>query len=253
MPIAIITGASSGLGKEYFAAIIEQFPEIDEFWLIARRKERLQELAAEHKNLRIAPIPLDLTKEDSQELLRKILEDQKPDVRILINNAGFGKLGDFYGSDPQDQVGMTKLNVTALTAVTAIILPYLSDGSLILNISSIASFAPTPGMAVYCGTKSFVTAFSKALSYELRPRGIAVTAVCPGPMDTEFNSVAGIGGGTSPTFESLPKDLASKIARNSLLAAEKGKSQYTGRFFFRFYHFLSKLLPHSLLMKFTDL
>ncbi|MEG1426431.1 MAG: SDR family NAD(P)-dependent oxidoreductase [Oscillospiraceae bacterium] len=253
MPVAIITGASSGLGKEFLASIAAECPEIDEVWLIARRKERLEALAAGYPGLTVVPIPLDLSNGESFSLLERILEERKPDLRILVNNAGYGKLGDLFGSDLQEQIGMTKLNATALTALTALSLPFLSDGGLIINVASIAAFAPTPGMAVYGATKAYVTSFTKALGYETRPRGINAISVCPGPMDTGFNLVAGIGDGTSPTFESLPKENPKNVARGALLAGLRGKSVYTGRFIYKVYRVLAKLLPHSFLMKFTDL
>lgn len=253
MAVAIITGASSGFGKEYVSAVIDEVPEIDEIWLIARRKEKLQEIADTYPDKKIIPIPLDLTSEDNYALLEKVLDAEKPDVMLLINNSGYGKLGDFYSSELSPQLGMTKLNVSGLTAMTSTVLPYMGDGSAIINVSSIASFAPTPGMAVYCATKSYVAFFTKALREELKPRGINALYVCPGPMNTEFNKVAGIGGGRSKRFESLPTEDPAKLASESLNAALDGKACYTGKFFYKFYRFLAKILPHSFVMKFTSL
>lgn len=253
MKTAIITGASSGLGKEYFKYVQEQFPEIEELWIISRNKEKLKEVAETAPDKRVAAISLDLEKEESFDILRRILEEIKPEVELLINNSGYGKLGDLENADYDSQIGMINLNVRALTAMTRLILPYMEDYGVILNVSSVASFVPTPGMAVYSSTKAYVTSFSKALREELKPRNINVTAVCPGPMDTGFNGVAGMGGGASPTFESLPKEDPASIAKRSLEAAAEGKALYVGKFFYRFYHFLSKLLSHSFLMRFTRL
>lgn len=252
MSIAIITGASSGLGREYFSAVAEEFPDIQEFWVIARRKDKLQELADSFPEKTVAAISLDLTDPKSLEIFGRVLKEQQPVVEVLVNNSGFGRLGDFSSEDLKSQWDMIDLNVRALTVMTHLVLPYMQDDGIIINVSSIASFVPTPRMAVYSSTKAYVTSFTLALREELKGRGINAVAVCPGPMDTEFNKVAGIGG-NSPRFENLPKDTASKIAHGSVNAALDGKGMYTGRFFFKFYHFLSKLLPHSFLMRFTGL
>lgn len=254
MKTAIITGASSGLGREYFKSALEQFPEVEEFWIISRNKEKLSEVArTAPPEKRVAAIALDLEKEESFEILQKILEETKPEVELLINNSGYGKLGDLADSDLGEQLGMIDLNVRGMTAMTRCVLPYLQDYGVILNVSSIASFVPTPGMTVYSSTKAYVTSFSKALREELKGRNISVTAVCPGPMDTGFNGVAGIGGGASPTFESLPKEDPATIASRSLNAACRGRPLYVGKLFYRLYHALSKLLSHGFLMRFTRL
>lgn len=253
MKTAIITGASSGLGKEYFKQVQEQFPEIETIWIISRKKEKLKEVAETAPDKQVVAISLDLELPESLELFRKILEKENPEVDLLINNAGFGKLGDLADSAFNSQLGMIDLNVRALTAVTHLVLPYMEEYGVIVNVSSVASFVPTPGMAVYSSTKAYVTSFSKALREELKERNIDVLAVCPGPMDTGFNGVAGIGGGASPRFESLPKEDPAVIAERSLAAAAKGKPLYVGRFFYRFYHLLSKLLSHGFLMRFTRL
>ena len=147
---------------------------------------------------------------------------------------------------------MVDLNCRALTGLTRLCLPYMLDDSLVLNISSIAAFAPTPRMTVYSATKAYVLALSKALHDELRPRGIKVTAVCPGPMETDFWNVAGVPEGKSRLIDKLPKVSAQAVAVGSLRAAKRGKMVYTKGMFYKFYHLLSKLLPHSFLMQFTE-
>ena len=179
MKTAVITGASSGLGVELLRAAVELCPDIDTFWLIARRRERLEALAAQFPGKTLRPVPLDLTDPSAVRTLERLLEKEKPALSLLINNAGFGRLCDFPESEPGDQTGMIDLNCRALTAVTRCCLPYMTAGSLILNISSIASFAPTPRMTVYCSTKAYVQSFSRALREELRPRGINVLAAVP--------------------------------------------------------------------------
>lgn len=146
---------------------------------------------------------------------------------------------------------MVDLNCRALTAVTRYCLPYMTAGALIVNVSSIASFAPTPRMAVYCSTKAYVQSFSCALREELKPRKINVLAVCPGPMDTEFLPAAGCDAGKSRTFDTLPHQNPAKMARCALSAGLRGRSACTMGAFYKFYRFLAHLLPKCILMKMT--
>ncbi|MDD6175737.1 MAG: SDR family NAD(P)-dependent oxidoreductase [Firmicutes bacterium] len=251
MKIAVITGASSGLGKEFFLAAAEQFPQLEEFWLVARREEKLRELAAllPQKNVRI--LPMDLTKEESIDSLEQLFQDQQPEIGLLVNNAGFGTLGNFDAMERPVQTKMIDLNVRALTALTSAALPFMKHGSAVVNVCSIASFAPNPRMTVYCSTKAYVMSFSRSLREELKPRGINVLSVCPGPMRTEFLPAAGIESGSSKTFDTLPYCDPKQVAAGALRSARQGKAVYTNRLFFKFYRVLAKLLPHGFVMKFS--
>lgn len=251
MKTAVITGASAGLGVEFLRAAVELCPDIDTYWLIARRRERLEALKPLFPNKTLRPLPLDLTDPASIEALKALLEAEKPELSLLINNAGFGRLCDFEDGKLEEQTGMVDLNCRALTGVTHVCLPYMAAGSLILNVSSIASFAPTPRMTVYSATKSYVQSFSRALREELKPRKINVLAACPGPMDTEFLPAAGCDAGKSKTFDSLPHQNPAKIARFALKAGLKGQSACTMGVFYKFYRFLAHLAPKCLLMKMT--
>lgn len=250
MKIAVITGASCGLGEEYLKQVVRQLPQVEEIWLIARRLEKLEMLASRFAERRIRCLPLDLTAPESFEVYQKELEAVKPELILLINNAGCGKLGLLADADHTEQINMVDLNCRALTAITTLSLPFMSKGSGILNVSSIASYAPTPRMTVYCATKSYVSAFSKSLSEELRPRGITVLTVCPGPMATDFLEVANVIG-RSRTFETLPYCHPARVAEKSLARLLCGKRWYTDRAFYKLYRVLGKLLPHSFVMKFS--
>ncbi|MCI9224121.1 MAG: SDR family NAD(P)-dependent oxidoreductase [Acutalibacter sp.] len=252
MVTAVITGASSGLGKEYINAIIEQYPSVDAFWLIARRKELLKEIAVEHPDKTVAAISLDLSKDESLDIFEQLLKENSPEIKVLVNNAGFGKCEDFFASNRRAQTDMVDLNCRALTCVTRLCMPYMLDDSLVINVASIAAFAPTPRMSVYAATKSFVLSLSKALHDELRPRGIKVLAVCPGPMETEFWKVANVPEGKSRLIDKLPRVSAPAVAVGSLKAAKRGKLVYTNSFFYKLYRLIGKLLPHGFLMQFTE-
>lgn len=246
MRTAIITGASSGLGKEFVRAVCA-YPEYESIWVIARRRERLDELAAEYGD-RIRPVVLDLTDETSLEQLECELKENDPDVRLLINNAGAGVIGDFRDGDSKAQGAMVTLNDRAVTEMTCAVLRYMKKGAAIINTCSIASFAPNPGMTVYSATKAYIMSFSRGLRYELKKDGINVLAVCPGPMDTEFLPIAGIEKGTSKTFDTLPRTDPAVIADKAVRKAFRGKAVYTPRFFFKFYRFVAKILPHGIVM-----
>lgn len=248
MKIAVVTGASSGLGKEYALAVSRLRPEIEEIWLIARRQDKLEEVATNiSKKTKI--VPLDITDQNAIEEYKALLESENAEVSLLINNAGFGKLGLFYELSESDNAGMIKLNCEALTVMTAVTLPFMKEESEIINTCSIASFAPNSRMAVYSSTKAFVMSFSRALREELKQRKINVLAVCPGPMETEFLSLAGINKGDSTTFDMLPRDNAQKVAEHSLKASQNKKAVFCDHFFYKFYRVVSKILPTSLVTK----
>ncbi len=250
MSIAVITGASSGLGREYVRQLIDLVPTLDEIWLVARRRDRLEAIAADYPDRKFRCLPLDLTKTESFVAYRQALQESGATVHLLINNAGYGKLGLFADENVDGQIGMVDLNCRALTAVTNLTLPHMTRGSGILNVSSIASYAPTPRMAVYCSTKAYVSHFSHALREELRPHGIAVLAVCPGPMATEFLDIAAITG-RSKAFQTLPYCQPKTVAKKSLQRLLNGKSWYTNRAFYKVYRVLAKLLPYRFVMNFS--
>lgn len=246
---AVITGASAGLGREFVINIAENYPDITEFWLIARRYEPMKELADKYPQKKFNILTLDLSKTESFDEYSNLLREQKPNIKILINNSGYGKLGFFDELSCESQTGMIDVNIRALTAMTRISLDYMQSGSAILNVCSIAAFIPNPRMAVYCSTKAFVFSFSKALREELKPKKINVLASCPGPMETEFFTVADIKKGTSALFDFCPRVDPAVMAQKSLKYVFSGKAVYTNKFIYKLYRVLCKLVPHNLLMK----
>jgi short-subunit dehydrogenase len=187
MKIAIVTGASSGMGREFVRQIgKKECP--DEIWAVARREDRLRELRS-MVTTAVRPVPLDLREPESMEYLSALLEREKPDVRILVNAAGFGKLGSYNDLTPREINDMIDVNCKAAVNVTVTVLPYMSRGARILQICSAAAFQPLPGLNVYAATKAFLQHYSRALRWELFPRGIKVTAVCPDWVKTEFIDV----------------------------------------------------------------
>ena len=205
---ALITGASSGLGAEFARQLA---PYASRLLLVARRNDRLEalrsELEALHPELVVLIYSADLAGEDQRVAFVGWVRAQGVKVDFLVNNAGLGDHGEFLTSDWERVKSMLDVNISALTHLTHLLLPAMVEGgrAAILNVSSVASFFPLPKMAVYSATKAYVTSFSEALAMELRPRGISVTALCPGPVPTEFFEVAERGESVGkPHYDSLP-------------------------------------------------
>lgn len=250
MKIAIVTGASAGLGREIVRQMEAVFPEIEQYWLIARRQNRLKELAASLPEGRAECLPLDLCDPMSFITLQEKLAAEQPEVALLVNNAGCGYLGSIGEVETATQTRMIDLNLRALTAVTNITVPFMAPGSRILNVSSIAAFCPTPRMTVYSASKSYVSAFTIGLAEELKPKGITATAVCPAPMQTEFLEAGRIAG-NSRMFETLPYCDQVQVAGGALRAARAGRTTYTPKLFYKFYRLVAKVTPVKLMVKFT--
>jgi len=248
MSIAILTGASAGLGQSFFRSLLHRHPDLTGIWLIARRRERLEELAADSP-IPVTVLPMDLTDPACYDALGQRLETEGAAVKILINNAGLGELDNVADSTWPVQSRMVDLNCRALTAVTTVCLPYMERGGFVLNVCSIASFCPNTRMTVYSSTKAYVMSFTKGLREELKPLGINVLAVCPGPMKTEFLDVANITD-RSPMFKTLPYSDPDKVADRAVVMAGRGRCVYTPLFLFKLYRVLAKVLPHSLMMQF---
>lgn len=189
--VALITGASAGLGAEFARQLSQRGHRLV---LAARRKDRLDALAKDLGNARA--IAIDLSKSGSAAKLLADLEAAGEQVEILVNNAGFGLIGRFAELDAKRERQMIDLNVGTLTDLCRAIAPEMikrkSGG--ILNVASTAAFQPGPNMAVYFATKAYVLSFTEALHEELKPHGVHVSALCPGPTRTEFGDVAGFGG-----------------------------------------------------------
>ncbi|GHU61440.1 short-chain dehydrogenase [Clostridia bacterium] len=250
--IAIVTGASSGIGRHFVYRLAKDktYSQLEEIWIIARRKDRLQQLKqkiSQHSSVLIKVFALDLQDKESIIQFKKELEKSKVVVSYLINSAGYGKLGSFFSGDFEEQMGMIRLNVEALSALTHIVLPYCIGGSHILQISSSAAFVPQPHFSIYGATKSFVVSFSRALHQELRKKKIWVTAVCPGPVQTEFFQMA-LSNPSKKFDASKIGASASSIVKKALSDANKCKEFSIYSPLMQIFYVLSKLVPHRFLL-----
>lgn len=248
MKIAIVTGASSGMGREMVIQLADRFAGLEEIWTVARREDRLKELVG-HVPVPIRCLPLDLTEREDRERLKQELRERKPDVKILVNAAGFGKTGGCGTISPEDSLGMIRLNDEAMVAVTEMVLPYISSNSRIIQFASAAAFLPQPGFAVYAATKAFVLSYSRALSEELRARDIAVTAVCPGPVETEFFDIA-LNGGKLTSCKKWVMTKPENVVKHAIADSYMGKTVSVAGIPMKGFRLLCRWLPHSLLMRF---
>lgn len=246
MKIAIITGASSGMGMEFARQIDKKCLGLDEIWLVARRRQPMEELASELSTLaRI--FPTDLTDENSCEPLFRELKQRNPQVRMLINCAGYGKVGAFSAGSEKDALGMIDLNCRALTKMTYHILPYMPERSYLIQLASSAAFLPQPGFGIYAASKAFVLSFTRALREELKKRRISVTAVCPGPVDTPFFTIAEETG-EAFLFKKIFMVPKEKVVGKALRDTFRGRDLSVYGLPMKIMHICCKILPQKLIL-----
>ena len=243
--IAIITGASSGMGRR-FAETVKTFAPVDEIWAIVRRADRLEELK-KTAPYPVRPVALDLSSPDAPTELEQLLKEEQPAVRLLVNASGFGKFEATEKTPLADNLNMIDLNCRAVAALCQLCLPYMQEGSRIVNIASVAAFQPIPYINVYGATKAFVLSYSRALNREVKPRGIRVMALCPFWTKTEFFDRAVI------TKEAVVKKYVAMydpkdIVRRAWRDLKRGKDVSIYGFKARGQAALVKILPHRLVM-----
>ena len=248
MKVAVITGASSGMGEE-FALTLSSFGEFDEVWLIARREDRLNELAKKLKT-KARVLPFDLTQESTIEAYRSLLESEKPDIKLLINCSGFGKFCRTDEVDAKVNLNMIDLNCKAVVYMCQLSLEHMSKNSNIINVASVAAMQPVPYINVYAATKAFVLSFSRSLNREFIGKGIATTAVCPFWTKTEFFDRAIQKDENAVVKKYVAMYSASQIVKRAYRDAKKKKDVSKFGFIARFQTFLAKILPHSFVMSY---
>ena len=248
MNIAIVTGASSGMGRE-FVLQLGGFVNVDEIWAIARRQEALESLKAECA-VPVRPIALDLEKAESFSTLEALLEEEKPDVKLLVNAAGFGYFGAYHKTAAEEECRMIDLNCKALVRMTRLCIPHMNPGSHILQLDSLSAFQPVPYITTYGATKAFVLSYSRAMNQELKKKGIRMMSMNPGWVKTEFFGRAFTTNTDSEVqyFNHLyeAKDVVA-TGLHDLYRTKKDCSIHGLPV--KFQVLLVKLVPHSLVMK----
>ena len=245
MSVAIITGASSGIGAEFAKGYAKR---VDEIWLVARRRERLVELG-ESLGTKYRVICADLCTKDGIEAVRSELISQNPKVQYLVNAAGFGDFGAFdeIGEDKVEM--MIDLNVKSVVLLTHMIIPYMQRGGRIVQLGSGSCFAPLPYFNVYSSGKVFILHYTKSLNFEIKKYGLRATCFCPGWVNTEF-----LGKATSKPNITRPREDAMKpmlscadVVKRCIKASDKGKTMYVTNWYTKLQHLLFKLIPDPIL------
>lgn len=245
MNIAVITGASSGIGLEFAKAIAEIYT-VDEMWLIARREDRLR-VIADSLPVRCRVLSMDLTDNESLISYKRLLTEEKPSISVMVNASGFGKFGHHTAVKIEDSLNMIDLNCKGLLAVTELSIPYLADGAEVYQLGSLSSFQPVPYLNTYAATKAFVLSYTRGLRRELRQRKIKMMAVCPGWVKTDFFDRAATADSDAITYfnKVYPPDAVVKTAIKDM---KKGKDVSIHGFSVKMQVLAVKLLPHSLVM-----
>ena len=240
--IVILTGATGGLGREFLKQLLKE--EVDEVWSIARNSQKLLELQKEYGH-KVIPVSADLSDIKGIQQIKELLQEKKPLVAYLINNAGSAKMGKYSDFSIEEIDRTVNLNCKAPVMLTQLCIPYMGKGSKILNISSASAFQPNPYINLYAASKAFGKNYSRALNVELEGTGITSMAVCPGWVDTEL--LLKEINGKKVRYPGLVT--AERVVRQAIRDAKKGKDMSVCSLYVKCQHLNVKLLPQRLVMK----
>ncbi len=243
MKIGIVTGAASGMGREFACQVQDAYP-MDEIWLVDREKKGLEETAKLIRNIKAVTIALDLSIEDDLKSLKDMIINAAPEITVLNNNAGFSYICPFVEASLPRTMNMIDVNVKAVVAIAHMCIPFMKEGSVIFQVASLNAFLPAPNGAAYSGTKAFVLAFSQALYQELKSKGIHVMSISPGPVRTNFMKTASDG-----NLPDLRNALEAKdVVDAAIKDAKAGKLNSTFGFVNRLNIFLTRVLSRKTLL-----
>ena len=249
MNIGIITGASSGMGKEFVKLTMQNHLDLDEIWVIARRKERLEAWPSLYKEQKFRILPLDLQKKEDVECLKQILEETQPHIELFVHCAGFGIMGKIQDISMEEQAEMVDVNCRSVVEISSLLLPYMKYRGRKIYMASAAAFLPQPGFAVYAASKAFVLSYVRALRAENRERQLRVTAVCPGAVKTEFFNRA-LTKKHLPAYKKLVMADPKKVIKKAWKDNEQNKEISVYGKAIKLTHLVTKILPHSLFLQF---
>ncbi|PTL09861.1 short-chain dehydrogenase [Staphylococcus gallinarum] len=249
MDIAIITGASSGLGRVFTEKIVERYKNLDEIWVIARREDKLKELAYNYSRNKFRILSLDLSNRQSFEKLNNLLDEIKPNIKLVINNAGFDRAGNFRNMENKDIYSIIDINTIGMSMISKCCLPYMYKGSFQIIVGSEGAYLPLPMRAVYGASKTYGRFFARALREEERNRGINILFMGTGAMNTEmFRSNASSDDVSNTKFLDL-----NKITVTALNRAEKNAAVYSPSIHTKATRLLGKIFPSSVSVKFSNI
>lgn len=248
MKIAMITGASSGIGEEFALQIDHLFRNtVDEIWLIARNKAKLQAVADKCK-CQTRLFPMDITEETDLNEFQQVLSASHPEIVMCVLSAGFGLEGRFTDLPMKEQLNMIDCNCKALTGMSYLVLPYMKQHDRLILMASAASFMPQSGFAIYAATKAYVLSFGRGLNNELYNRGITVTSVCPGPVDTPFFDTAEKYA-KGKDYKKLTMVQPKVVVREALIASKKHKDVCIPGVWMKLFYPITKLVSHRLILR----
>lgn len=244
--IAIVTGASGGLGREFVKLLVSD-NNIDEIWVIARNEEKLQRLVNEYGN-KVKTYSMDLSDIKRIKEFQKVISDAGVNIACLINNAGFAKFCSYGDITIDESVNMIDLNISGVIAMGLVCIPFMDRGSHIINIASQASFQPLPYQNIYSSTKSFIRNYTRALNVELKEKGIIATAVCPGWIKTGLFD-RGIINARKATTHFVGMVTPDVVVKKAIRDAYKGKDISVYGLYVKMCHLIAKILPQKAMMK----
>lgn len=239
--IALVTGATGGIGEKFVEKIC-LLDDIDEVWAVGRNREKLD--ALKNKSEKIVPVIADLS-DGGTDVLKELFAEKKPEIRLLVNNAGVAYMGKFEEMSDSDLDRFCKINCTSPAVLMAASLKYMSDGARILNISSASSFQPNPYLSMYSASKAFLKNLSRAVGFELKERKITVTCVCPYWVDTGM--LPREKDGKKIKYPGMVS--VDKVVNKALKDSERGKDMSVPGLFASYFRLYSKITPTSLVMK----
>lgn len=249
MSLAIVTGASSGIGASFCRQLVSECG-VDEIWLVARRKDRMTEVG-ESLGIAYKIIEADLSRDSGINAVREALSLEKPTVDYLINCAGFGDFGSFDQISEEQVRAMIDLNVKATVLLCHICVPYMKKGGRIVNMGSGSCFTPLPYFNVYSSGKVFVLHYTKSLNFELKKYGIRATCFCPGWVETEFLGKATAAKNVTSLPVSAMKPILNcdKVVAGCIKAMKRGRAMYVTGLYTKLQHLLFKVVPDPILTK----
>ncbi len=237
--VAIITGATGGIGEEFVRALID---EVEQIWAVGRSDDKLALLQKKYGE-KVIPCKADLSNKDDIFDLCKKIENDKPQIKYLVNNAGIAKMAPIADFTLEEISDTIEINAKAATLISRAAIPFMTSGSFILNISSASSFQPNPYIALYSASKSHLLSFTRSLNFELKD--VTCTAVCPGWVDTKM--LIKMSGGKKVDYPGIVP--ASRVVQVALSDAKKGKDVSVCSGYNKFLRFYSKIMPHKIVMK----
>lgn len=249
MNIGIVTGASSGMGKEFVKTILRSDMDLDEIWVIARRVERLNAWPEHYPEKKFRILPLDLQKEVDLSKFRETIEECQPKIKVFVHSAGFGIMGKIREIPAQEQTEMVDVNCKSVVALTCAVLPFMEQSSRMIYIASAAAFIPQPGFAVYAASKSFVLSYVRSLRREVMHENIKVTAVCPGAVKTEFFNRAAKNK-PLPAYKKMVMADLKKVVKKAWKDNGKDKEMSVYGKTMKSFWLITKVIPHNFFLHF---